>query len=87
MESMTCTVREFLAKKDENEDPGENVLQEKYENTKDSLVFHGIEKDVMEVSTDGDVEVDKYFLEHNIRKLLKNEWGIDFKTAFQHFSR
>ena len=84
---MSGTVGEFLAKKDDVENPEENILQPKYENSKDSLVFHGIEKDAMEKSSEGDVEVEKNFLEHNIRKLLEKEWGIDFKAPFRHFSR
>ena len=84
---MSSTVREFLAKKDESENQSDDILQEKYENNKDSLVFHGIEKDAMEKSTEGNIEVEKNFLEHNIRKLLKKEWGIDFQAPFRHFSR
>ena len=83
---MTGTVKAFLAKNDDEEDLLENNPQLKPE-IKDSLVFHGIEKDAMEKSSEGDVEVEKNFLEHNIRKLLKKEWGIDFKAPFLHFSR
>ena len=84
---MSTTVREFLVKKDGTPDDDDHVLQQEYENTKDSLVFHGIKKDAMEKSTEEDFEVEKNFLEHNIRKLLKKEWGIDFKAPFKHFSR
>ena len=83
---MTDVVREFIAKKDDNEIE-ENIAKVKYENMKDSLVFHGIEKDTMEKTTEGDIEVEKNFLEHNIRKLLKKEWGVDFKAPFKHFAR
>ena len=83
---MTSTVKEFLAKKDEKEDE-ENIIRTKYENEKDRLVFHGIEKDTMEKNTEANQEVAKNFLEHNIRKILKKEFGVDFRAPFKHFSR
>ena len=84
---MNSTVKEFLAKKDGDTEEGGNLEQQVFENTKDSLVFHGIKKDAMEKSTEEDFEVQQNFLEHNIRKLLKKEYGIDFKAPFKHFSR
>ena len=83
---MTSIVKEFLAKENDEDYSQEYISQAKPE-IKDSLVFHGIEKDAMEKSTEEDIEVEKNFLEHNIRKLLKKEWGIEFKANFQHFSR
>lgn len=54
---------------------------------KDSLVFHGVPKDKMEVEMGNDPEVNKNFLEHNLKKILKNVWGIETRAVFTHVYR
>jgi hypothetical protein len=54
---------------------------------KDALVFHGVEVDKMEQEAAGDKEVNRNFLEHNIKKLLKSVWGIPCTAAFTHAYR
>ena len=53
----------------------------------DALVFHGVELDLMEQEVAGDKEVNKNFLEHNIKKLLKSVWGIQCSAALTHAYR
>ena len=53
---------------------------------KDCLMFHGVMKDEMEEET-GDEEIKKNFLDHNIKKLLENEWGIECTAPFKHVFR
>ena len=48
--------------------------------------FHGVSKDEMEEES-GDDEIKKNFLDHNIKKLLLNEWGIECNAPFKHVFR
>jgi len=50
-------------------------------------VFHGIEKDVMEEEVGEDPEVNKNFLEHNIKRLLRTVWGVETDGTFTHVYR
>ena len=50
-------------------------------------MFHGVEKDVMEEEVGEDPEVNKNFLEHNIKRLLKNIWGVETNGIFSHVYR
>ena len=53
---------------------------------RDCLVFHGVDVDDMERMT-GDPDIRKNFLDHNIKKLLKSEWGIECSVPFKHVFR
>ena len=53
---------------------------------RDCLVFHGVDVDDMEKMT-GDQDIRKNFLDHNIKKLLKSEWGIECSVPFKHVFR
>lgn len=53
---------------------------------RDCLVFHGVDVDDMERMT-GDQDIRKNFLDHNIKKLLKSEWGIECSVPFKHVFR
>ena len=55
-------------------------------NDKDSLVFHGVQMDDMELMS-RDEDIKKNFLDHNIKKLLKSEWDIDCVRPFKHVFR
>ena len=55
-------------------------------NDKDSLVFHGVQVDDMELMS-RDEDIKKNFLDHNIKKLLKSEWDIDCVRPFKHVFR
>ena len=55
---------------------------------KDSLVFHGVAFDKLEEETkQDDAEIKKNFIEHKIRSIMKQEWGIDCKASFKHVFR
>ena len=54
---------------------------------KDALVFHGVEVDKMEQEAGGDKEVNRNFLEHNIKKILRSVWGIQCTAVFTHAYR
>ena len=49
-------------------------------------MFHGVDVDDMERMT-GDPDIRKNFLDHNIKKLLKSEWGIECCVPFKHVFR
>ena len=49
-------------------------------------MFHGVDVDDMERMT-GDPDIRKNFLDHNIKKLLKSEWGIECSVPFKHVFR
>ena len=53
---------------------------------RDCLVFHGVVVDDMERMT-GDEDIRKNFLDHNIKNLLKSEWGIECSVPFKHVFR
>ena len=53
---------------------------------RDCLVFHGVDVDDMERMT-GDQDIRKNFLDHNVKKLLKSEWGIECSVPFKHVFR
>ena len=55
-------------------------------NDKDSLVFHGVQVDDMELMS-RDEDIKKNFLDHNIKKLLKSEWDIECVRPFKHVFR
>ena len=55
-------------------------------NIKDCLVFHGVAVDQMETMS-GDDDIKKNFLDHNIKKLLSSEWGIQCSAPFKHVFR
>ena len=54
---------------------------------KDALVFHGVPKDSMEQEVGEDPEVNKNFLEHNIKKMLKSVWSIETSAHLTHVYR
>ena len=71
-------------------------VQEKYIDTiepdinmdKDSLVFHGVALDKLEEETkQNDAEIKTNFIEHKIRQVMKDEWGIDCNASFKHVFR
>ena len=85
---MDSAVNDFIKQKSEDGDKGQadkEVNKMEIDN-KDCLMFHGVIKDEMEEET-ADDEIRKNFLDHNIKKLLLNEWGIECSAPFKHVFR
>ena len=87
---MDAAVNDFVGQKEGGSggDGGAGMRERNRVETenKDCLMFHGVLKDEMEEGTE-DEELKKNFLDHNIKKLLKNEWGIECTTPFKHVFR
>ena len=50
------------------------------------LAFHGITIDTMERSSATE-EIRRNFLEHTVMKLLKRDWGANFRGSFKFICR
>ena len=87
-EIMNETIGSHLRHKDAQagETEGRKVSRSEVKNEKDSLVFHGVQVDDMELMS-RDEDIKKNFLDHNIKKLLKTEWDIDCSRPFKHVFR
>ena len=61
---------------------------DKYLNDKDSLVFHGVDMDMLEEQTSSDnPDIRKNFMDHKIRSLLATKWEIECSATFKHVFR
>ena len=61
---------------------------DKYLDDKDSLVFHGVDVDMLEEQTHTDVpEIRRSFMDHKIRSLLSEKWDLECDAAFKHVFR
>ena len=87
-EIMNETIGSYLRHKEGQEGgtEGRKVSRSEIKNEKDSLVFHGVQVDDMELMS-RDEDIKKNFLDHNIKKLLKSEWDIDCSRPFKHVFR
>ena len=87
-EIMNETIGNYLKHKEGQEGgtEGRKVSRSEIKNEKDSLVFHGVQVDDMELMS-RDEDIKKNFLDHNIKKLLKSEWDIDCSRPFKHVFR
>ena len=72
--------------KDVDKGPAGKELSKMESENKDCLMFHGVIKDDMEKET-ADIEIRKNLLDHNIKNLLLNEWGIECRAPFKHVFR
>ena len=88
LDTMDSGVNDFVNQKGGSGNKGQAHLEgNNMENdNKDCLMFHGVAKDDMEEGS-GDDEIKKNFLDHNIKKLLLNEWGIECSALFKHIFR
>ena len=83
---MDNTVNDFMNQKGEQGDKVQADIDRMENDNKDCLMFHGVSKDEMEEGT-GDEDIKKTFLDHNIKKLLLHEWGIECSAPFKHVFR
>ena len=83
---MDSTVTDFLRQKGEDKNQADTDKNNMENDNRDCLMFHGVSKDEMEEES-GDDEIKKNFLDHNIKKLLLNEWGIECNAPFKHVFR
>ena len=61
---------------------------DKYLDDKDSLVFHGVDVDMLEEQTNtDDPEIRRSFMDHKIRSLLSEKWDLECDAAFKHVFR
>ena len=61
---------------------------DKYLNDKDSLVFHGVETDLVEEQMQmDDADIKKNFMDQRIRDLLMEKWDLDCTASFKHVFR
>ena len=90
LEEMNSTIQKY---QDDSEDHEQEHLDkvengDKYLEDKDSLVFHGVEVDIMEEATDlDDDDIKKNFLDQKMRSLLLEKWDIETSASFKHVFR
>ena len=75
---------------DDNVEEDVDIVEngDKYLNHKDSLVFHGVDMDMLEEQTSSDnPDIRKNFMDHKIRSLLATKWEIECSVTFKHVFR
>ena len=85
---MDSTVNDFIQHKGATDEMAGTPTDERRGviDDRDCLMFHGVAKDEMEEGS-GDDDIKKNFLDHNIKKLLSNEWGIEYDAPFKNVFR
>ena len=86
---MNSTIQKYQEDSDDHEDQLDKVENgDKYLEDKDSLVFHGVEVDILDEATDlDDDDIKKNFLDQKIRSLLSEKWNIETSASFKHVFR
>ena len=89
LKTMNSTIQKYQEDSDDHEEPLDKVENgDRYLEDKDSLVFHGVEMDIMEEATElDDDDIKKNFLDQKIRSLLKENWDIETTASFKHVFR
>lgn len=85
---MNTTIQKYQDDSDHEDQVDKVENGDKYLEDKDSLVFHGVEVDIMEEATDlDDDDIKKNFLDQKIRSLLAEKWDIETSASFTHVFR
>ena len=91
LHEMNSTIQKYQdgGSGDETEELVDKVENgDKYLNDKDSLVFHGVETDLVEEQMQmDDADIKKNFMDQRIRDLLMEKWEIDCTATFKHVFR
>ena len=79
---MNTTIQKYQDDSDHEDQVDKVENGDKYLEDKDSLVFHGVEVDIMEEATDlDDDDIKKNFLDQKIRSLLAEKWDIETSAS------
>ena len=89
LKEMNSTIQKYQEDSDDHEEQLDKVENgDRYLEDKDSLVFHGVEMDIMEEAMElDDDNIKKNFLDQKIRSLLQENWDIDTTASFKHVFR
>ena len=89
LKEMNSTIQKYQEDSDDHEEQLDKVENgDRYLEDKDSLVFHGVEMDIMEEASElDDDDIKKNFLDQKIRSLLLEKWDIDTTASFKHVFR
>ena len=89
LKRMNSTIQKYQEDSDDHEEQLDKVENgDRYLEDKDSLVFHGVEMDIMEEATElDDDDIKKNFLDQKIRSLLQENWDIETTASFKHVFR
>ena len=91
LHDMNSTIQKYQdgGSADETEETMDKVENgDKYLHDKDSLVFHGIESDLVEEQMQmEDADIKKSFIDQRIRDLLMEKWDLDCTATFKHVFR
>ena len=89
VEMMRTTIEEFLSLNSRllsDSGPAQVECDWPQQTEKDGLAFHGVFKDTMETSSKT-LDMRRNFLDHNVRRILKKEWNLDFRAKFRNIAR
>ena len=89
LKEMNSTIQKYQEDSDDHEEELDKVENgDRYLEDKDSLVFHGVDMDIMEEAMElDDDDIKKNFLDQKIRSLLQEKWDIDTTANFKHVFR
>ena len=89
LKEMNSTIQKYQEDSDDHEEQLEKVENgDRYLEDKDSLVFHGVDMDIMEEAMElDDDDIKKNFLDQKIRSLLQEKWDIETTANFKHVFR
>ena len=89
LKEMNSTIQKYQDDSDDHEEELDKVENgDRYLEDKDSLVFHGVDMDIMEEAMElDDDDIKKNFLDQKIRSLLQEKWDIDTMANFKHVFR
>ena len=89
LKEMNSTIQKYQEDSDDHEEQLDKVENgDRYLEDKDSLVFHGVDMDIMEEAMElDDDDIKKNFLDQKIRSLLQEKWDIDTTANFKHVFR
>ena len=89
LKEMNSTIQKYQEDSDDHEEQLDKVENgDRYLEDKDTLVFHGVDMDIMEEAMElDDDDIKKNFLDQKIRSLLQEKWDIDTTANFKHVFR
>ena len=84
LREMNTVIQQYQDGDDQAEEDVDVVENgDKYLNDKDSLVFHGVDLDMLEEQTSSDnPDIRQNFMDHKIRSLLATKWDIECRTVW-----